>query len=117
MMKKSKFIIKLSKRFSLLVVALCFLSCENEPEYIQTSGNVFGTTYSVQYFSEDENDYEKQFDSLFFVINQSMSTYQTDSDISKINKNEAVEVDEHFIKVFNKSKEIYRLTEGAFDPT
>ena len=46
-----------------------------------------------------------------------MSTYQANSDISKINRNEDVRVDEHFEKVFNKSKEIYRYTEGAFDPT
>ena len=46
-----------------------------------------------------------------------MSTYIPNSDISKLNRNETVEVDEHFINVFNASKDIYRKTEGAFDPT
>jgi len=58
-----------------------------------------------------------QFDSLFYVINKSMSTYIENSDISKINRNEAVEVDEHFTNVFKTSKTIYDVTSGAFDPT
>jgi thiamine biosynthesis lipoprotein len=46
-----------------------------------------------------------------------MSTYQANSDISKLNRNESNKVDEHFIKVFNASKKIYKETGGAFDPT
>jgi len=46
-----------------------------------------------------------------------MSTYQTNSDISKLNRNETVEVDEHFKKVFSASQVIYEATEGVFDPT
>lgn len=76
---------------------------------------VFGTKYAVTY-SSDVN-YQKQFDSLFYVINKSMSTYQVNSDISKLNRNESNNVDSHFIKVFESSKEIYEATDGAFDPT
>lgn len=101
----------------ILLFVFVFISCEKEPENVVLAGNVFGTTYSVKYYSEKDIDYQKQFDSLFFFINKSMSTYQPDSDISKINRNESVEIDTHFAKVFNKSKEIYRATEGAFDPT
>ncbi|WP_316931744.1 FAD:protein FMN transferase [Mangrovimonas xylaniphaga] len=97
-----------------LVMSLCF-SCSKEIKNTKLTGSVFGTTYSVIYDS-DEN-YQPQFDSLFAVINKSMSTYMSDSDISKINRNEDVQVDEHFTKVFNSAKTIYRYTEGAFDPT
>ncbi|AUP78419.1 FAD:protein FMN transferase [Flavivirga eckloniae] len=79
------------------------------------SGSVFGTFYEATY-SSDVN-YEKQFDSLFYVINKSMSTYQANSDISKLNRNEAVKIDEHFKKVYEASKIIYKETKGAFDPT
>jgi thiamine biosynthesis lipoprotein len=102
--------------FMLSVISL-FFSCKQEPKNTKLAGPVFGTTYAVQYFSDEEQGFQKQFDSLFDIINTSMSTYQDDSDISKINRNEAVEVDVHFTKVFNKAKEIYRFTEGAFDPT
>jgi FAD:protein FMN transferase len=79
------------------------------------SGQVFGTSYSVIYNSDV--DYQKQFDSLFYVINKSMSTYLVDSDISKLNRNESDVIDNHFIKVFKASETIYKNTEGAFDPT
>ena len=79
------------------------------------SGSVFGTTYSIIYNSE--TNYQKQFDSLFQVINRSMSTYIFESDISKLNRNEPIEIDNHFITVFESSKRIYTETKGAFDPT
>lgn len=91
------------------------LSCEKAPKNTKLSGSVFGTSYSVIY--DHSNNYQKQLDSLFSIINTSMSTYLPDSKISKVNRNESVVLDKHFIKVFNRAKLIYRQTEGAFDPT
>jgi len=104
-------------RNRILALLIIFLvSCNNkEPKNTKLAGQVFGTSYSVIYNSYE--NYEKQFDSLFYVINKSMSTYIENSDISKINRNEAVEVDEHFTNVFKTSKTIYDVTSGAFDPT
>lgn len=103
------------KKSIFIIIIVCLFSCEQQPKNTKLAGNVFGTTYSVIY--DTEVNYEKQFDSLFYVINKSMSTYQTNSDISKLNRNEPIEVDKHFIKVFNTSKEIYSETDGVFDPT
>jgi len=95
---------------------ITLVSCKDrEPKNTKLSGQVFGTSYSVIY--DSDINYEKQFDSLFYVINTSMSTYIQDSDISKLNRNEVVEVDEHFVKVFKTSKAIFKYTDGAFDPT
>ena len=41
-----------------------------------------------------------------------MSTYIDNSIISKINSNESIEVDNHFINVFNTSKKIFNKTNG-----
>ena len=98
-------------------VLLSVFSCKQEPKNIRMAGEVFGTSYSVQYYSEQKHDFQQAFDSLFYVINKSMSTYQTNSDISKLNRNESNTVDDHFINVFKKSQEIYKTTEGVFDPT
>lgn len=105
------------KNFYLLALLLTIFSCQKEPKNIKVSGPVFGTGYNIQFYSESGENYQKQFDSLFNVVNKSLSTYVPDSDISRINKNEDIEVDEHFKRVFKKSKEVYRFTEGAFDPT
>jgi thiamine biosynthesis lipoprotein len=47
-----------------------------------------------------------------------MSTYQDNSDISRINSGaEEVEVDVHFQNVFRYSNQIFRESNGYFDPT
>ncbi|RSK41999.1 FAD:protein FMN transferase [Mangrovimonas spongiae] len=103
------------RKLGFILVLLVLVSCKKQPKNTKISGSVFGTSYSVIY--NNETNYKPQFDSLFRVINQSMSTYISDSKISKINRNETVDVDPHFTTVFKRSKEIYRFTEGAFDPT
>lgn len=102
-----------------LLLLLC-ISCKQETKLQQnlTSGEVFGTYYNIQFFDEKDVDFSKQYDSLFSVINKSMSTYIPTSDISKINANDTtIVVDHHFEKVFSLSKDIYKTTDGFFDPT
>lgn len=99
-------------------VLLILLSCKKESEnrYQRTSGNVFGTTYSIIY--DDSKEYQQAFDSLFNAVNKSLSTYIPTSDISKINNGDTtVVIDDYFVEVFNKSKRIYKETNGYFDPT
>ncbi len=98
-----------------LLIASVFFTCKKGPSNTKLSGDVFGTSYSVIY--DKDVDYTKSFDSLFAVINTSLSTYIPDSDISKINRNESNSIDDHFITVFNASKVIYNKTQGVFDPT
>jgi len=105
--------------FRCLLIVLIITSCAEEKiENKRHSGTVFGTSYSVQYVApESKVDFQEQFDKLFYIINKSMSTYQANSIISKINRNEEVSIDSHFRKVFDASKEIYSKTNGGFDPT
>jgi len=104
------------RKTSLFIFAILFLvACKKESKNSKVSGLVFGTSYSVIY--DSQMNYQRQFDSLFYEINRSMSTYIENSDISKINRNEHVSIDEHFEKVFKTSKIIYKSTQGAFDPT
>ena len=47
-----------------------------------------------------------------------MSTYRSNSIISRVNQSQnPVKVDSHFIEVFKKSKDIWNLSNGYFDPT
>ncbi len=97
---------------------VCFLliSCDSQNKY-EFKGNALGTTYSVNYYASAQKDFKKGFDSVFAVINNSMSTYIKDSRISRLNDGEKVKIDQHFKKVFKKSKEIYSNTSGYFDPS
>ncbi|QTE24092.1 FAD:protein FMN transferase [Polaribacter cellanae] len=106
--------------FSLsLLVFLLLTSCENEikNEDFTLKGFVFGTTYKITYLDAPKN-YQKSIDSLFRLVNKSVSTYMPKSDISKINSGDTtVIVDKYFKEIFKKSKRIYKETNGFFDPT
>jgi thiamine biosynthesis lipoprotein len=104
------------KKILFFVFVLCALGCQQtKKQQLKANGQVFGTSYTVIY--DSNTNYDSEFDSLFYVINKSMSTYIENSDISKLNRNELVEIDEHFKNVFKTSKTIFNETNGAFDPT
>ena len=105
--------------FAIFLLCVLVFSCKQSESSISLntvlSGDVFGTYYRITYNSNI--NYQKQVDSLFKEINTSLSTYQIDSDISKLNRNELNTIDNHFVNVFKASKLIYKETNGAFDPT
>lgn len=102
-----------------LFIFFFFVSCSKyNPEAIRYSGNALGTTFHITYFDERDYDAEKGIDSVFQAINRSMSTYLSNSAISKINHGDStVVVDSMFAEVFRISKKIHRTTDGYFDPT
>lgn len=107
------------KNLILIFTLLLFISCKsdkNEVTIIQNLGEAFGTTYNIQY--ESKNDYHNELKKVFGFINQSLSTYLPDSDISRINRGDTtVVVDHYFREVFNSSREVWKATNGYFDPT
>jgi len=104
-------------RYFVLVLLFCIASCKEVASIQVLKGSALGTTYSIKYFS-DETVRPAEIDSILQVINTSMSTYQEDSDISKINSgNASVQVDSHFQTVFKTSKTIHNQTNGFFDPS
>jgi thiamine biosynthesis lipoprotein len=78
----------------------------------------FGTSYSIIYLSKDSVNLQRGIDSVIRVVNNSMSTYLPDSDISRINQGDStVQVDAMFREVLSLSKQVYSKTGGYFDPT
>ena len=107
-----------SKKIRLILFSLFFLSCFTESNTINIKGNALGTTYNILLdTSEEKLSLSKSIDSIFDVINNSMSTYIESSIISEVNKNIKTPVDEHFINVFNKSKDVWKKSDKYFDPT
>ena len=101
-------------------LSLLLISCNDDSSfYKRIQGDALGTTYKVIVQSEYNSSVIKQsIDSIFEVVNNSMSTYRTSSIISRVNRSQnPVEVDSHFIEVFKKSQEIWKLSNGYFDPT
>ena len=107
-----------SNIFRLILFSTLFFSCINKIDIININGDALGTTYNIILDSRlDKSDLSKSIDSIFNVINNSMSTYLESSIISDVNKNIKTQLDEHFIKVFNKSKEVWEESDKYFDPT
>jgi FAD:protein FMN transferase len=94
-------------------------SCKNESSgYITLEGQAQGTTFQITYKDPFQQDYSGEVDSLFKLIDKSMSLWDTSSLITRINKNDSTAIpDEHFIKVFGMAQEISESTDGAFDVT
>jgi len=103
------------------VLSLLFFSCDRTTDKKKTiSGYSFGTSFLIQFEGKNNNEIivKNKIDSLYKIINNSFSTYISDSDISKINLGDSlIVVDDHFKKVFLRSYDIWKLSKGYFDPT
>ncbi len=103
---------------ALIIGALSLLGCSTTWIKNQTRGNALGTTYSIIYISDESLDFQREIDSVFQVVNQSLSTYIPTSDISKINNGDStITVDHMFQEVFGVSSKVHKASEGYFDPT
>jgi thiamine biosynthesis lipoprotein len=98
---------------------LVFISCTKKIDAPHTvHGNAFGTTYTVKYYPTQDFVIEKAIDSIIYQINRSVSTYQSNSAISKINNGDStITVDKIFIDNFTISKEVHEVSKGYFDPS
>lgn len=105
------------KYISFFLLSLLLCSCNTSPVEQTVVGEALGTTYQIKYYSSEDIELEKALDSIFERVNQSMSTYREDSDISRLNRGEAVVVDTLFQRVFLLSRQVYEQSEGYFDPT
>ncbi|WP_375562956.1 FAD:protein FMN transferase [Bernardetia sp. OM2101] len=94
----------------------------NQEQTYQVYGETQGTTYTVKYLSQKGNNYQIAIDSVLVAFSQSLSTYIPNSEISVFNKMENTDSaivfqNEFFYPVLKSSKEIFDLSQGAFDPT
>lgn len=106
--------------FYIVVLSFFVVSCGSDVHFnkSQFRGEAFGTTYSIIVTDTKTVDLHTEIDSVIQVVNQSLSTYIPNSDISKINQGDtSIVVDHMFRDVFNLSDEIYQKTSGYFDPT
>ncbi len=108
---------KISK-FILISLAVLFLfSCKKELKEKQCSGSFNVSYYSVVYFSDEEASYCKEIDSLLNEVDNLIELDDTNSVLSKINRNEDVEIHPMLAELFKKTHEISSKTSGTFDIT
>ena len=97
------------------LIVFTLVSCSQRAEYKKSAGKIFGTYYAVTYQSSE--DLSSGMREVMDGVNNSLSTFNKNSVISKINNNEEVVLDTLFTNMFVKAMEISELTGGAFDIT
>lgn len=101
--------------FTSVILFFVCLSCTQKKVYYEETGSVFHTQYQIKYeasgYLTDKIDAELQ------AFNLSLNPFNPNSIISKVNRNEEVEVDDWFVTVFNKAMEVSENSDGFFDAT
>lgn len=91
---------------------------KKESKYLKETGFVHGTIYNITYESPEGQSYQKEYEKEFKNFDLSLSTFEKNSIISRINRNEKnVILDDNFKTVFNAGEQISKHTDGAFDMT
>ena len=74
--------------------------------------------YLVKYLSPTGDNFKPQIDSLLETFNQSLNHYRPESEVSKFNEDSVFFfISPYFLPVLQKSREVFEITNGAFDPT
>ena len=108
------------KKIVVLVLLIFLVSIPIYSQLVPISfeGEAQGTTYHITYIDFKNRNLQPQVVKILRDFDLSVSTYIPNSIISKINSNKKnIKVDFYFKACFNKAKEVWKNTDGAFDPT
>lgn len=104
--------------FVINILLLSMISCQqtSNDTQIKLQGRAQGTYYQISYYDRQGRDFQAGIDSLLDAFNFSVSVYEPNSIISRINRDEPdVEVDAWFKTVFLKAMGVAEATGGNFD--
>lgn len=107
-----------SKYFLVFLLFVTTIGCNEQKKdlkYYQENGEIFYTYFHIKY--EYNRSVRDEIMDALENFDQSLNPFKDNSVISKVNNNETVELDSLFIKVFEKSMEVSRNTNGKFDIT
>ena len=104
----------------ILLGGIAFKFILGRPSVVTLQGETMRTPYHIQYVDRWGRNYQQEIDALLVHLHASLSNTLADSELSRFNKHDcSVFYFEapFFYPMLTKSKEIYRNTAGAFDPT
>lgn len=104
--------------FLLFFAVFSATHCQSPGEYWRIRGKTQGTTYSVVYQFPTKKNFKPEIDSLLHHFDRSLSTYDSLSTISRINRNQpGTKTDSLFRTMFREAQKVHAETGGAFDIT
>lgn len=105
---------------ALLAIAL-FAGCSREREYREIGGDVWTTGYHIRWqesaATPDAERLRDSIQSVFSEVEGSLSVFNDNSTVSRVNRGEPAVADTLFRRVLELSQEFSGLSGGRFDPT
>ncbi|MCM1504870.1 MAG: FAD:protein FMN transferase [Muribaculum sp.] len=108
------------KKFCGVCVAALFIlvamwGCDNDKPYRRYEGVAWNTSFHITYASNVSLD--DSIRTLMNTIEMSLSPFNVNSLLSKVNRNESDSIDELIRRVFEKSIWVNKISGSKFDPT
>ncbi len=104
------------KKITILFLLTVF-ACTPRPEPVRIGGKIQGTYYKVIYYDAQHRNLKDSIEKLLHDFDLTASLWVKNSMISRINRNDTnVVLNRDFINLFQLSKKINALSDGAFDP-
>jgi thiamine biosynthesis lipoprotein len=101
--------------FLIVLIIGTVVILKKQPPFRTNEGLVFGTVYKITYQHAD--DLQNDIKQAMQEVDQSLSPYNPNSIITRINHNQDTTLNEHFTQVFELAQKISFETDGAFDIT
>ncbi|MCF0210889.1 MAG: hypothetical protein HUK18_06235, partial [Bacteroidales bacterium] len=96
---------KLGLFFALMAIILLNTSCSNKQDKkFVFDGMVQGTYYHIIVYAQSDEGLQKSFDSIFTLVDNSVSLWVENSLINQVNRNENPKLNQVFIENFNAAK-------------
>lgn len=103
---------------SLMLLCITFSTCsDNTRKDVSMYGFALGTSYKITMEPADTTGFARSLDSLFTVVNNSMSVYNPNSLLNKLNRNETDSVDVHIAYCIETAAKISAMSDGEYDIT
>lgn len=100
--------------FIIVIVGALLCGC-GEAQYRRAAGATWGTTYSIVY--KAPRDLSDSIVSVMRQVDMSLSPFERESLVSKVNANLPATADSMLTDVMRLSQQVCELSGGAFDPT
>lgn len=110
-----KNLLRLAFLLFLIIGTILIIRQQHEMPYQHNSGLVFGTVYNITY--QYDRDLQKEIEAELMKVDNSLSPFNNQSVITKVNNNEPVTLNDMFFNVFELAEKISTETNGAFDIT
>ena len=100
-----------------VVMAVWYWRNTQKPLLIE--GKTMGTTYHITYFDDQKRNFKSSVDSLLMLVNKSISTWDSTSEISQFNKaKRGIKFSlPYFLTPLQTSQKVVTASHGAYDPT